>query len=1118
MRKLDSIHHVGSKGVGAGRFRTGALRAGVSAAALACLSIAAPAWAQDAQSGGTSTDAAQSTPEDTIVVQGYRQSLQSAQNLKKNSDVIVDSVTAEDIGALPDRSVTETLQRIPGVSINRFAAGVDPDHFSVEGSGVVIRGLSYVRSEFNGREAFTANNGRSLSFADVPSEMMGGVDVFKSPSADRIEGGIGGTVNLRTRKPFDNKKGLVVAGSLEANYGDMEKKWTPTGSIMVSDRWETGIGEFGALANFSYSQLKSQSDRFQVSSFRIRNLYSDGDVVDNGNGSTISKQVYFPRGAVMGRQEFNRERYGYAAALQYRSNDGSVEAVAQFLRSDARQAWSEHTIEIATDNVSANGDSRAAAGTTLAFGSDGMFESGTITGPTGWRGDQNTGAARVPMLGLQSNNIRRDHQEKLVTDDYGFNLKWNASERLGVVFDYQHVKSTTNVLDNTIWNSTYQNASIKLNGSDFPTVAFIPPQVCNGPAANSQNPPGTSYDCNAAQAAGGSANPTYYGAGHNSFTDPYNSFPRAAMDHIEQSDGNSDAFRLDLDYKLPEGSFLKSIQGGVRYADRDQVSRYSRYNWGVLSEQWGNNGPVWLDMPVNSNNTVRTDGTVPNANSAFYFSNFFRGQVTNPLGGQGRLYYTGNTASDYASMIAYANSIAQEWQGTNTNCLVNGVSNGKTYNNGWNALANRCGVIAGTPFLPDEINPIRERNYAAYLMARIDTHLGGLHLTGNVGVRYTKTKRDSDGYNSFTNTTAFPTEATCLAPVVPPAVASPFCSFTLAERNNARAFVNGALTPSHVSTDYDYWLPSANFKLEVGGGLQFRAAYFKGVSPPQTGYIRNYLQANLSVVQNVDANGNLIPNSFRMQGVTTAGNPYLLPTKADNYDLTAEWYFSRVGSLTVSGFYKVLSDVVINATRRVDLTNNGQTYSEVVTTPENSSVKGKIKGIEISYQQTYDFLPGFLKGLGLQANYTYVDSSGVPQSTLSPTDPDVAAGNQPQVNTALLPLQGLSKHQVNITPFIDIGPVSLRASYSWRSDFLLTVRDVITPYDPIINKATGQVDASIFFAVTPQIKIGVQGSNLTNEITRTTAVISKIGGGIIEVPRGWYMNDRRFAAIARFNF
>ncbi len=185
---------------------------GVSTAALmTALAMPTAAWAQETPAAEEATDP------DTVVVTGFRESLQSAQQRKRTSDTIVDSVTAEDIGALPDRSVTETLQRIPGISINRFAAGVDPDHFSVEGSGVVVRGLTYVRSEFNGREAFTANNGRALSFADVPSELLGGVDVFKSPSADRIEGGIAGVVNLRTRLPFD-KKGFVLAGSRELNY------------------------------------------------------------------------------------------------------------------------------------------------------------------------------------------------------------------------------------------------------------------------------------------------------------------------------------------------------------------------------------------------------------------------------------------------------------------------------------------------------------------------------------------------------------------------------------------------------------------------------------------------------------------------------------------------------------------------------------------------------------------------------------------------------------------------------------------------------------------------------------------------------------------------------------
>ncbi len=345
-----------------------------------------------------------------IVVSGVRQSLQSAQDIKKNSDEIVDSITAEDISALPDRSVTEALQRVPGVSINRFAAGRDPDHFSVEGSGVVVRGLTYVRSEINGRDAFTANNGRGLSFADIPAELLVGVDVYKTPSASRVEGGIAGSVNLRTRKPFDSDKNLL-AFSAEANYGDFVKDWSPTGSALASYRWDTSAGEFGVLASGVYSEVLSRADRYQISNFATRTLFSDGDVVPNGGTTTVG-DVLFPRGAVLGTQNFDRERYGASGAFQWRSPDRSMEATVQFLRSDAREAWTEHTMEIATDNVTSNGDSRRVPGTTLTFDSTGLFESGVITGPQAGETDQQRPDPRTPINALQSNIIRRDHWER----------------------------------------------------------------------------------------------------------------------------------------------------------------------------------------------------------------------------------------------------------------------------------------------------------------------------------------------------------------------------------------------------------------------------------------------------------------------------------------------------------------------------------------------------------------------------------------------------------------------------------------------------------------------------------------------------------------------------------
>src|SRR5690606_24599906 len=126
-----------------------------------------------------------------LLVSGQRASIQSAQDVKRNSNVVVDSIVAEDIGKLPDRSVTEALQRVPGVTVGRYTNN-DAEHPAAEGSGVAVRGLTQVRAELNGRDVFSAASGRGLSFESVPAELMYAVDTYKSPSADMIEGGLGG--------------------------------------------------------------------------------------------------------------------------------------------------------------------------------------------------------------------------------------------------------------------------------------------------------------------------------------------------------------------------------------------------------------------------------------------------------------------------------------------------------------------------------------------------------------------------------------------------------------------------------------------------------------------------------------------------------------------------------------------------------------------------------------------------------------------------------------------------------------------------------------------------------------------------------------------------------------
>ena len=1053
------------------------LKSGASVVALGAAIFVAPTMAY-AQTAKPADDAAVI---DEVVVTSIRQSLKSSQQLKQSSDIIGDSITAEDIGALPDRSVTEALQRVPGVSINRFAAGVDPDHFSVEGSGVVVRGLNFVRSELNGRDTFSANNGRILSFADVPSELMGGVDVFKSPSADQIEGGISGTVNLRTRLPFDSKK-RILSLSAEASYGDMVKSWKPTYTFLYSDRFDTNLGEFGLLLSYVDSKLSTRSDAIQISNYGCRTNLGVGTATCPQGG----KGVWFPRGAALRSTTTERERKGSAAAVQWKSTDGTMQAAFQYLRSESSQQWTEHAIEIATDNVLAQGDSRAVAGTTFSFDDQGIFTNGAITGTTGWRSDQFSSDPRTPIDGLQSNNVRRDVDQTYLTSDYGFNFKWTPNDHWGFLFDAQHVDSEVENVDVGIWASTFQNASITRNGNDLPTVMFSLPG--NGLTPSTCLP----YNNNC---------PSYTRGMHNNLSDPYNSFWRSAMDHIEQSEGTEDSVKLDVEYKFNDDTWFDSVKAGVRWSERDQTTRFSTYNWGVLSEIWGNNGPIWMDDKVDGVVDATAGGAAGATSAAkvelFGFPNFMRGQTPLPTGTDSRLFYAGNTATQYKAMSDFALLVGDEWQARNG-------ANGCPQH--WVPLAMRCGVVAGTNFLPQEINPVNEVNKAAYLVTRFKGDIGAARVSGNIGLRYTATKREADGFMAFPNTN-FTTDAQCA--IVPPGQSpTPFCQLTPAVRAGARLWANGAVAASTAKADFNYWLPSFNLKVVMPGGLQYRLGLSKTITPPDIGLTRNYY--NLTLNTNADGITNGQPS-----GNVTVGNPYLKPTQSKNLDGSVEWYFASVGSVTLAAFYKEITDVNTNTTTRIPFTNNGATFDVVVTQPGNSDETAKVKGFEIGYQQFYDFLPKPFDGFGINANYSYIDSKGVPQSTLSATDPDVAAGRVATIDTSLLPLQGLSKHNANFAAIYEKGKISARLAYNWRSDFLLTVRDVIVPYAPIMNEATGQLDGSFFYTVSSKMKVGVQGVNLLNETTKTTQILNN---ELLKTGRSWFMADRRYTFVVRASF
>ncbi|MBO9622936.1 MAG: TonB-dependent receptor [Sphingomonas sp.] len=286
-------------------------RTGVSLVAVMAMTAAVPAWAakrDETPSAGDAQQSAQAAPaagqeDGAIVVTGRRAALQSADERKRNAETIIDSVVADDAGKLPDNSITEVLQRVAGVTIVRFAALNDPDHYSVEGAGIQVRGLTGVASRLNGREIFSANNGRALQFADVTPELMAAVDVYKASTADLIEGGTGGQIDLRTKVPFDYSGGFHVAATGDLSLGDLAEKADLSGSILVTDRWSTPIGDIGILADVAYSRLNSASHFFRVEPY-YRTRISGAD-------------YYVPGGYTFGEEQFQRTRTGIYGAIQW---------------------------------------------------------------------------------------------------------------------------------------------------------------------------------------------------------------------------------------------------------------------------------------------------------------------------------------------------------------------------------------------------------------------------------------------------------------------------------------------------------------------------------------------------------------------------------------------------------------------------------------------------------------------------------------------------------------------------------------------------------------------------------------------------------------------------------
>lgn len=275
---------------------------------MAALAVPGAALAQTAPDGSGQ----EAVTVDDVVVTGTRASLAGALTVKREADGFVDAIVASDIAQFPDLNLAEALQRVPGVTITRNQG---------EGDQIILRGFTpdFTRVEINGMSATPTSLGREFSFSIFASELFSRAEVRKTGSADQVEGGLAGTVQLYTPKPLDRPEGVTFAASASSSYAELSKAYDPRFALVAGRNWGD---RFGAVATIAYSDQSFLAQWADVSNW---DQLRDSLTAAARNGvPAATLDSWLPRAPRLLHFERSRERVGASLDLQYRPYDGGL--------------------------------------------------------------------------------------------------------------------------------------------------------------------------------------------------------------------------------------------------------------------------------------------------------------------------------------------------------------------------------------------------------------------------------------------------------------------------------------------------------------------------------------------------------------------------------------------------------------------------------------------------------------------------------------------------------------------------------------------------------------------------------------------------------------------------
>lgn len=670
------------------KFKPSALTLALMLGGVSVASMSAIAADDDAKKA----DAEKAVADDVevIEVKGFRRSLIESLNTKRYSDTVVEAVSADDMGALPDVSIADAISRLPGVTSVRQGG---------QSSELNIRGLSgnYVFATMNGREMVSDQGGRSVQFDQYPSELINSVQVYKSQKASLIEGGVAGTIELQTVNPLENSEDQTFTIQTKLSYNDSAGDHPDADALgnRISFSYqgkflEDTLGFAVGYARLQQPKISTQFVNYQPECAVLpydglavtSNTNCDGEDPD---GSGAYKRYFIPSGFELMARGGEEVRDGLMSTITFLPNERVSTKFDVFYTKFDSEAFDRGY------RVGGLGAIKDGARFDFQEPIIGGENNDVILGAT-YYGDPlgtNTNAplpgGRVPFeFQTQSDNATIDSETFSIAgnlvyegDDYTVNI--DVSHSRGESIAYDGVMRLA--LFNEGTTGTFpiskddQVIQYELNGLDLPTINL-------------------DADSRAALA------------------DPTRAMVTSLEKYPNEEVNEATSFKIDLNYAL-DGEFITSVETGFRWAERKHDFTRRLYRYGSDGDFIARRNGKWITSydETDPNNPVIEEAYPPYLLSAGEFD------VVN-LGGD---------FSRFGNFLSIDNAyIENAWltsQGVNT-------TPGQSWGNAWSIF---------------ESNEVTEEVMAFYIQANLDTEIAGMPLTGNFGVRVVNSDQSSTG-------------------------------------------------------------------------------------------------------------------------------------------------------------------------------------------------------------------------------------------------------------------------------------------------------------------------------------------------------------------------------------